>query len=707
MKTSSVCKHYILLVILAIGIQCPLLAQNPEALFQQGLIKEEGEGSLQEAIDIYIKVASDESVERPLQATALLHMGLCYEKLGRTEARKTYQYIIQNYPDQPETVKVAREKLSLLSQSESGSSKEAKDLQIRKVWEVPDYLLGEVSPDGKYISYCVWSTGDLAIYELANGKTRRLTNNDSSNRSQVYAEYSRWSADGKQIVYTWRNDKMEYELRTIGLDGSEPKVLYTNKEARYIAACDWSPDGKQILACMDYKDNKIETAGLINVSDGSMQVLKTLEEGSGMMCFSKNGKSIIYDRQQESKTSIRDIYMLPLDGGAEIALVKHPANDLFQGLAPDGESILFSSDRDGSTGLYLTRIENGLPSGDPHLLKSDIGKIEVLGFKPSGAFYYTIQKELSDVYMAKLDASGYSHTPLEKMETRFQGNNRLPAYSPDGTHLAYISVMQPSIVNFNRGGGNMLVIRSLETKQEQRIIPELHQIGYPHWSPDSKQIMVVEFTENNTMGLHQIDIQSGQVKTILSPDEGLLLFGKCEYSPDGATLYYGKMDKETRVRKVMSRDLESGAEKTLYESKKFLQITLSPDGLWLAVNSRDPSTQRDAMLLLPTSGGEVKNLITSKEGEDFYIVFHGFCTWTIDGKYILFQRIDEHADGYEAYICRVPASGGEMEKVGVTIQGERASSLSMAPDGRRIAFSFYTLPLSPAVWVMENFLPSD
>jgi len=292
---------------------------------------------------------------------------------------------------------------------------------------------------------------------------------------------------------------------------------------------------------------------------------------------------------------------------------------------------------------------------------------------------------------------------LEKMETRFQGNNRLPAYSPDGTHLAYISVMQPSDVNFNQWGGNMLVIRSLETKQEQRIIPELHQIGYPCWSPDSKQIYVLEFAENNTMGIHQIDIQSGQVKTILSPDEGLILFGKHEYSPDGATLYYGKMDMKNWVWKVMSRDLESGAEKTLYESKKFLQLTLSPDGLWLAVNSRDPSTPGDAMFLLPTSGGEVKNLITPKEGEDFNIGFFGFSTWTIDGKYILFNRIV----GPGSIICRVPASGGEIEKIGVAIPGEIASSLSMAPDGRSIAFSFYTAPLSPAVWVMENFLPSD
>ncbi|RLD94990.1 MAG: hypothetical protein DRJ29_04330, partial [Bacteroidetes bacterium] len=234
MKTSTVCKLSALLVILTIGTLSPLQAQNPEALFQQGLIKEEGEGSLQEAIDIYIKVASDESVERPLQANALLHMGLCYEKLGRAEAQKTYRYIVNNYPDQPETVKVAREKLALLSQTEINETEKSGELSIRKVWEVPDYLFGEVSPDGKYISYGTWSTGDLAIYELANGKTRRLTNNDSSNRSQVYAEYSRWSPDGKQIVYTWRNG-MEYELRTIGLDGSEPKVLYTNKEARYIA----------------------------------------------------------------------------------------------------------------------------------------------------------------------------------------------------------------------------------------------------------------------------------------------------------------------------------------------------------------------------------------------------------------------------------------------------------------------------------------
>ena len=50
MKTASLCKHSILLVFLATGILSPLRAQNPETRFQQGLIEEEGEGSLQEGI---------------------------------------------------------------------------------------------------------------------------------------------------------------------------------------------------------------------------------------------------------------------------------------------------------------------------------------------------------------------------------------------------------------------------------------------------------------------------------------------------------------------------------------------------------------------------------------------------------------------------------------------------------------------------------
>jgi beta-lactamase regulating signal transducer with metallopeptidase domain len=49
---------------------------------------------------------------------------------------------------------------------------------IRRVWANagdPQFS-GAPSPDGKYLSYVNWNTGDLAVYELASGTNRNLTN---------------------------------------------------------------------------------------------------------------------------------------------------------------------------------------------------------------------------------------------------------------------------------------------------------------------------------------------------------------------------------------------------------------------------------------------------------------------------------------------------------------------------------------------------
>ena len=709
MKTASVCKHYVLLVILAIGILSPLQAQNLEAQFQQGLIKEEGEGSLLEAIEIYNEVAKDESAGRFLQAEALLHMGLCYEKLGRTEAQKTFRNLINNFPDQVETVKIAEEKLSMLAQMNAASSETGRGMSIRKVWEGPEALAGETSPDGKYISYVDWETGDLAVYELATEKTRRLTNKGSWAECQEFAEDSRWSPDGKQIVYSWWNEEETYELRIIGIEGSEPRVLYSNKETNYMVPSNWSPDGSQILACMYFQENRIQAVGLINVADGSMRVLKTLEEWPGKMCFTKDGAYIIYDRQQEENSSVRDIYLLPVNGDDEIPLVSNLADDFFLGLAPDGESVLFSSDRDGSSSIYVKKMEEGKPVGDPILVKSGMKADEALGFTPEGSFYYALNQKVSDIYMAELDPeSGSIITPLAKMETRFQGNNKEPDYSPDGKNLAYISVTGPTASNipFIQGAGNVLIIRSIETQQERKIIPEFARMGYPRWSPDGRSILIVDLSDASSMGYYQIDVETSQIKPIISSDEGLRFFGKHEWSPDGGTLFYGRRINNFKTGQIMSRDLESSEEKIIYESDDILHLSLSPDGKWLAVISRPQSINTWAMHVIPSSGGEARELFRFEEDELISISLSGVETWSSDGKYILFMLLEDNVEDSFVELCRIPAEGGEIEKLGITVPS-RTFSLSMHPDGRHIAFSALSKPLEPAVWVMENFLPSD
>jgi len=78
--------------------------QNGYDLFQKALAKERGEGNLEEAIVLYKKVV-EEAKDESLAAKAQLRIGICYEKLGKQEAQKAYQMVIDNYPQQTDTVK--------------------------------------------------------------------------------------------------------------------------------------------------------------------------------------------------------------------------------------------------------------------------------------------------------------------------------------------------------------------------------------------------------------------------------------------------------------------------------------------------------------------------------------------------------------------------------------------------------------------------
>ena len=85
--------------------------QKAGVLFQSGLYQEQVKGDLDAAIKVYERIIINFPRNRPVAAKALLHIGLCYEKLGKQEAQKAYQRLIKEYVDQPEPVRIARKHL--------------------------------------------------------------------------------------------------------------------------------------------------------------------------------------------------------------------------------------------------------------------------------------------------------------------------------------------------------------------------------------------------------------------------------------------------------------------------------------------------------------------------------------------------------------------------------------------------------------------
>ena len=224
--------------------------QTPEALLGAAIHQEEAEGNLEAAIESYKKFLAQYGDNRPLAVQALLRMGQAYERLGRPDARDAYERVLRDYADQAEYAAETRARLAELSAlTRSGDATPRSELVMRQVWAGPEVdILGAPSPDGRYLSFVDWTTGDLAVRDLATGETRHLTNKGSWMGSTAYAERSTVSPDSKQVAYTWFGDDFSHDLRIVGLDGSEPRVIYRNEEVDVVEPAAWSPDGPALHA---------------------------------------------------------------------------------------------------------------------------------------------------------------------------------------------------------------------------------------------------------------------------------------------------------------------------------------------------------------------------------------------------------------------------------------------------------------------------
>lgn len=280
-----------------------------------------------------------------LAAQALVRMAECYGKLGDSQARTPFEQVIREYGDQAGAVAEARAHLR---------SRDAVALRAgmvhRKVWSgkaALDASEGSVSPDGRYISYPHWETGNLASHDLVTGTSRRLTSGGYVEPRDAYAQNSSISRDGRQIVYTWFNGMDGHELRLIGLPATgipEPRRLFSSHETSYIVPFDWTPDGKWI-AVQNQRKDRTSQLGLVSTTDGSMRVLKSVGwQGTSRLALSPDGRYTAFDLStSDTSNDERDVFVLATDGSRETAVVAAPGDDRIVGWSPDGAWLLFAS----------------------------------------------------------------------------------------------------------------------------------------------------------------------------------------------------------------------------------------------------------------------------------------------------------------------------------------------------------------------------
>ncbi len=683
------------LLILSSAATSPQQDQN---LFQKALTKERADGNLEEAIKLYQQVV-EISRDKSLAAKAQLRIGECHGKLGQKNvkhAKDAFQKVIDNYPSQAESVRAAREKLALLIRAQNIVRKKDREFTMRKIVAGPAIdIMGDVSPNGKYICFTDWDSGDIAVRNLAAEKNRRLSDKGSWMKSSDFALFSIWSPDSKKIACNWYSAKDNImDLRIYGFEDSEANILYNKSE--YTHPLDWSSDGKQILTYFTGDDKNI-FLGLLSIKDGSMQTIKTL---GGFYpsdaFFSPDGDFIVYDLPVKKDNQNRDIFIITSDGSHEVAFVKNPADDALLGWTPDGRYILFLSDRTGELDMWATQIKDGRPQGKPVLIRKNIGQIWSLGFTKTGAMYYGFDPSMIDVYTASVNMKkGILISPVEKASTSFAGSNASPAWSPDGKYLAYVSKRQRGP---ERMGSKVLCIKNLKSGKVTAFIPELRNFGrIMYWAPDGRSVIVTGNDEEGQSGLFTINTTTGKTITLFKKENGKPVPGFV-LAPDGKTIYHKKNVSQKNINQIFEYNLGTKEQKEIHSDSDIYNLIISPDGKSLAYCSNDKPLKEIVMKILPTKGGEPREIMRIKEPETVYFQSPA---WSSDGLYIIFGKGQSAMRDQKTDLCRVSVDGGTPQKLGISM--DRITHVRIHPDGKQIIFM--AGQVQAEIWVMENFLP--
>jgi TolA-binding protein len=85
---------------------------TPQEMLNKAIYEEEVNGNLEEAIKLFLKIVEKNPANRTVTAEAFYHLGLSNEKLGNKKAKEYYEKVVNNFTDQPEFVRIAKERLS-------------------------------------------------------------------------------------------------------------------------------------------------------------------------------------------------------------------------------------------------------------------------------------------------------------------------------------------------------------------------------------------------------------------------------------------------------------------------------------------------------------------------------------------------------------------------------------------------------------------
>jgi Tol biopolymer transport system component/DNA-binding winged helix-turn-helix (wHTH) protein len=477
------------------------------------------------------------------------------------------------------------------------------------------------SPNGNQIAFS-WNgdkEGNFDIYVKTIGaeKPLRLTSSGGLDRQPV------WSPDGRLIAFQ-RHSQSEDGIFTVPVLGGRERKLRSLRLGVYWdeGGFDWSPDGKSLVFSDSPPGQDGWGISLLSIEHPENNYSLTLPTAAQLNDyyprFSPDGQRVAFIRTL-TKASSMDIYLVKVAGGEPRRLTFDKASIHGLTWTPDGQYIVFSSDRIGSRRLWKIPTSGADP--EPLSVGQENAFEPALSRDGRGLAYSRVLVDMNIWRYAASNATGRRELPRKLIASTER--DQAPNFSPDGKKIAFASRRSGSyeIWMCDGDGSNPVQLTTFSSSAE---------VGTPRWSPDGEQI-AFDFEPEGNVDIYVLRIDEGRpvrLTTSSSDDQAPT------WSRDGHWIYFSSdRSGNNQIWKMpalggpavqvtkgggYSPAYESPDAKSLYYSKDFMA-----SGVWK----------------VPLSGGQ-ETLVLDQPAGGFYgywdLVDNGICYYNVGTKDIEF-----------------------------------------------------------------------